>query len=232
MKCPYCIKICKKCKKLLVANKMNFNKCKTGKFGLRPECKECQSSYHEKWRQEHVEHRKEYLEKWYEEHKEEKSEYDKKYRKENKEKIKETKKKYYKNNKEEVKEKVKQYREENPDKIFNQNNKRRLLEETQGDGISKDQWYEMMEFFDWKCAYSGMRLNKENRSIDHIIPLKNGGEHEIWNCVPMYMPYNSSKSTSEISDWYEQQEFYSEERLNKIYEWIEYAKNKWQTPKK
>ena len=85
----------------------------------------------------------------------------------------------------------------------------------------------MMEFFNWKCAYSGIQLNKGNRSIDHIIPLSKGGKHEIWNCVPMYKSYNCSKYNNNILDWYIQQPFYSEERLNKVYEWVEYAKNKY-----
>ena len=41
MKCPYCIKKCSKCGKLLVANTMNFRKKKDGKYGLRAECKQC-----------------------------------------------------------------------------------------------------------------------------------------------------------------------------------------------
>ena len=39
--------------------------------------------------------------------------------------------------------------------------------------------------------------------------------------------YNSSKHKSNMLKWYKQQEFYSEERLNRIYQWIEYAKNKY-----
>ena len=31
-----------------------------------------------------------------------------------------------------------------------------------------------------------------------------------------------------MEEWYIKQDFYSEERLNKIYEWIEYAKSKYQ----
>lgn len=41
MKCPFCIKYCKKCKRLLVANNINFVKDKTGKYGLRSICKKC-----------------------------------------------------------------------------------------------------------------------------------------------------------------------------------------------
>lgn len=84
----------------------------------------------------------------------------------------------------------------------------------------------MMKFFNWRCAYSGEMLG-DNRTIDHIVPLSKGGEHEIWNCVPMNKGYNSSKHTSDMLEWYRNQSFYSEERLNKIYEWIEYAKDKW-----
>ena len=88
----------------------------------------------------------------------------------------------------------------------------------------------MMLFFDFKCAYSGEYLGgsvNNDRTIDHIIPLVLGGENEIWNIVPMLKSYNSSKNANDMEEWYKQQEFYSEERLNKIYEWIEYAKDKW-----
>lgn len=43
----------------------------------------------------------------------------------------------------------------------------------------------------------------------------------------MCKSYNSSKHTKDMLNWYIQQEFFLEERLNKIYEWIEYAKNKY-----
>lgn len=54
-----------------------------------------------------------------------------------------------------------------------------------------------------------------------------GGAHEIWNCVPMYGAYNFSKRDKDLEEWYPQQDFYSEDRLNKINEWREYAYNKW-----
>ena len=224
MNCPYCIKVCSKCGKLLVAYNGNFGKEKRGKYGFKSRCKECIKEYYE----DNKEHIKEKSKEWHEDNKE----YYKEWRENNKEYIKEKNKEYYENNKEHRNKKSKEWYENNPDKIFNRNNKRRLLEETQGDGISKDQWLEMMKFFDWKCAYSGIMLDKDNRSIDHIIPLSKGGEHEIWNCVPMHRKYNTSKKDNNMLEWYQQQEFYSEERLNKIYEWIEYAKNKWENSNK
>ena len=184
MKCPFCIKVCSKCGKILVAYSGNFAKQKRGKYGLKAECNACRK------------------------------EINKQYREDNKEKIAEYAKQYYASEQGQVVQ-------------FNARNKRRQREEEQGRGITVEQWKEMMEFFEWKCAYSGTPLNKDNRTIDHIIPLKIGGLNEPWNCVPMYANYNFSKQGKDMMVWYREQEFFSEERLNKIYEWIEYAKNKW-----
>ena len=111
--------------------------------------------------------------------------------------------------------------------LFNGYAKRRKREEEQGAGINKEQWLEMMQFFDFKCAYSDISLNKKNRSIDHIIPIVNGGEHEVWNCVPMDKSLNSSKRDTDIMEWYTAQDFYSKEKLDKILAWQQYAYNKW-----
>ena len=54
MKCPYCIKICSKCGKLLVANTMNFRKKKDGKYGLRAECKSCKKQLDKEYRQNNL----------------------------------------------------------------------------------------------------------------------------------------------------------------------------------
>ena len=84
-----------------------------------------------------------------------------------------------------------------------------------------------MSFFDWKCAYSGEALTKDNRSVDHIVPLNSGGDNMIWNCVPMLRTLNSSKHNKDMLEWYKEQDCYSEIRLAKIYEWQEYARKKW-----
>ena len=154
----------------------------------------------------------EYKKRWYEEHKKE---------------CLERSKKHYVDNREDKLNYQKQYVLENPDKVFNKCQKRRLREENQGNGITKEQWLEMMNFFEWKCAYSGITLTNDTRSLDHIIAISKGGLNEIWNMCPMLKSYNSSKNTSDMLEWYIKQSYFSEERLNKIYEWIEYAKKKW-----
>ena len=183
MKCPFVIKVCSRCHRILVANEMNFYKHKRGKWGLHAECKQCRKKYRQ-------------------------SDKGKKAQKK-------ADKKYYENN---------------PHKIFNKSNKRRQLEGQQGNGLTKEQYFEMMEFFKWRCAYSGEYIGNNtnpNRTVDHILPLNKGGLNEVWNCIPMHKSYNSSKQDKDMLEWYKEQEFYSEERLAKIYAWCEYAYNKW-----
>ena len=47
MKCPFCIKVCTKCGRLLVAYSGNFRRQKEGKWGLRASCKRCDKQYRE-----------------------------------------------------------------------------------------------------------------------------------------------------------------------------------------
>ena len=155
----------------------------------------------------------------------------KQYRENNKDKIKEYNEEYKDKIKEYQKEYQKEYRQSEKGKLsaFNSSNKRRLREKNQGNGLTKEQWLEMMKFFNWTCAYSGECIggNSKKRSIDHIIPLSKCGENEVWNCVPMLRSLNSSKRDKDMLSWYKEQSFYNKWRLNKIQKWQEYAYDKW-----
>ena len=207
---PYIFKKCTKCGKWLVASNEYFAKQKKGKYGLNSQCKECDKKYREA-------------------NKERIAECNKKYRETHMEYDKKRKKEYYNKNKKHELERTRRWRQ-TPEGQINETNRRarrRMKEQAQGNGITGEQWLECMKFFGFKCAYSGITLSKETRSLDHIIPINKEGEHEIWNLVPMYKHYNSSKRTQDFLTWYQEQEYFSEERLAKIYEWQEYAFNKW-----
>lgn len=248
MNIPYVFKKCTECEKWLVASSFNFNKARDCKYGLRGKCKKCRATHSKQYYEQNKTAITEYNKQYRETNKEIISERNKQYYQNNKEGIKNRNKQYYeinkeakakcmrlyyKQNKEAISKHSKQYRQSPQGQVveFNRHNKRRTKEQMQGTGITKEQWLEMMNFFNWKCAYSGKYLGgKDNqciRTIDHIIPLNKGGVNEIWNLVPMYKPYNSSKHTKNMIIWYKEQPYYSEEKLNKIYEWQEYAYNKW-----
>ena len=237
MDIPYVMRKCNKCGRWLVLSDIRFSKDKQSKYGLKRICKDCRNKYQRERRKNNIEEIREKEIKYRATRKERISELNHRNYLKHKEQIIERHKKYYSENKE----KVKEYRrlsgkrhylkvKDTPEykvKAFNNKHKRRLKEETQGKGITKEQWVELMSFFDWKCAYSGKSLGRGTRSIDHITPLNKGGFNEIWNTVPMYMPYNSSKCDRDMLEWYIEQPFFSEERLKKIYEWQNYAYNKY-----
>lgn len=185
------------------------------------------SKYHKKYYQENKEKVREKQNEWIENNKENLKEYSKNYRLINKEEISKRNKKYYQENKKRINEYTRIYLNENPHYRFNTHVNRRSREE-QG-GITTEQWKECLDYFHWTCAYSGEYIggNKTDRTLDHIIPLYAGGKNEIWNLIPMKRNYNCSKKERLPMEWYKEQEYYDEDRVNKIKEWQLYAFNKY-----
>lgn len=70
----------------------------------------------------------------------------------------------------------------------------------------KDKWNN-------ECAYCG---NKDNLTIDHIVPLSRGGHNLSTNVICCCKKCNHSKSHSEWEEWFKQQDFFSEERIKNI----------------
>ena len=251
MNTPFLYKKCTTCGEWLVANTDNFGKDKRGKFGLKSQCKVCKKEYNKEYREKNKEYIKEYDKEYREKNKEyfkeknkeyykEHREYYKKYKEKNKEYFKEYNKKYnkeyYEDNKEYIKEYYKEYYKEycktqkGKENYKNNNIKYKNRLKSQGKGITTKQYKEMMNFFDWKCAYSNIPYEKYAIHKDYILPIANGGLNEVWNIVPMYKNYNSSKNdTLDVLNWYKEQEYFSEERLAKIVEWQQYAYDKWAT---
>ena len=165
MNIPYVMKKCSKCGRWLVASTDNFYKNKTGKYGLRSKCKKCMINQQKQYNQ----YNKKALER------------QKQYYKDNKEKRIEYQKQYYEANKEKVLEQQKQYKKSPQGRAvnFNSNNKRRHKKETQGTGVTGEQWLEMMQYFDFRCAYTGERLTDKTRTVDHIVHIDDGGDDKV-----------------------------------------------------
>ena len=244
MNIPYVMKKCSKCGEWKVASTIKFHKHKGRKYGLQSQCKSCRNKknkqYYEDNREKELERSKqnrkanpEYYKQWYQNNRDKVLEHQKQYCEVNRDRKAEYDKQYRKVNRERIAEREKQYKQSPQGQVvaFNAHQRRRAKEEKQGMGITKEQWLELMNFFDWRCAYSGEYLggndNSFNRTIDHIVPISTGGDNMIWNCVPMLRSLNTSKKDKDMLEWYRKQDFYDTKRLDKIYEWQEYAFNKW-----
>ena len=89
--------------------------------------------------------------------------------------------------------------------------------------LTEEQVSTMLQFFDYKCAYTNVDINEIRLRFDHIVPFRRGGAHEIWNIIPCDLSCNASKENRDLEKWYETKEYYSKERLEKIREWQEYS---------
>ena len=146
-------KQCSKCGEIKHISR--FYKVKNGKYGVEGACKECRKIHNKKYREEHKDYYEEYGKQYYEDNKDKVLEYHKEYYDNNKDKVLEKNKQWREDNKDKVSECIKQWHKNNPQATFNSNSRRRIKEENQGSGINEKQWKEMMDFFNWTCAYSG-----------------------------------------------------------------------------
>lgn len=58
--------------------------------------------------------------------------------------------------------------------------------------FTHQQWVELQDRYDHRCAYCGKRF-KGKLTQDHVIPLSKNGNHTLSNIVPACGPCNSSK---------------------------------------
>ena len=161
------------------------------------------------------------------EHKEKEKGYNKKYREKYKLRIKEYREEkkleycmaWYDKNKERVIERQKQYRRNNKDKINIQTNLRRARKCRLLSNLTLDQWVEIKNYFNNKCAYCGKEFPLEQ---DHFIPLSKGGEYSKSNIIPACRSCNASKNTKNFFEWYPKYRYYSKKREKLILEYMEY----------
>jgi len=61
----------------------------------------------------------------------------------------------------------------------------------------------MLEKQEYKCALSGRPLTPETASIDHILPICKGGDHELANLWIVDSTLNRSKHTLTLDEFVE-----------------------------
>lgn len=124
-----------------------------------------------------------YLQKYRAEHKEKAKEYGKRYRQENKEKILEMNRRYSANNR---------------DKLRVQGQLSYAKRKANGGNFTTDEWLDLCSSFGNVCVGCG---TDERLTIDHIIPITQGGSSGIENLQPLCKPCNSSKGSRVIIDY-------------------------------
>lgn len=95
--------------------------------------------------------------------------------------------------------------------------------------ISKEEWESVKKYFGYQCAYCGLphennyriyagKPQKIDFSKDHF---DNDGANDLSNCLPSCHRCNNSKKKKQFEVWYpELSGVFNEERLVKIYKWL------------
>lgn len=77
------------------------------------------------------------------------------------------------------------------------------------------EWEKILKEWDHSCAYCGEHYDYLER--EHVMPKSNPDSTDmICNIVPACSKCNRSKGIENVVDWYESQDFYSKDRLDKI----------------
>ena len=89
---------------------------------------------------------------------------------------------------------------------------------TTSSGEAKRMWRQKIkEEWGHQCAYCG---SNENLTIDHIVPQAKGGLDITKNVVCCCHSCNQSKGHDHWKLWYVQQDFYCEDKFDKIENWM------------
>lgn len=195
-------KTCNKCKKELTIDNFAINK--SGKNGVKAQCKGCLNQHAKQYSQNN---------------KVNIAKRNKKYQQDNKKTLAEYQKKYQQDNKEDVAEYKKQYRQEHLEEFRVYSQKRRARKHLLPSTLTTEQWTNIKKTFNNSCAYCGQELPLAQ---EHVVPLSKGGEYAISNIICVCGSCNSSKGAKLLSDWYPKQECYSKKREQKILKHLGY----------
>lgn len=205
-------KICKICNEYYPSTNEYFYVNKSNNIdGLHPYCKPCSVR----------KSRKRTLEKL-----EETAEYKRRYYLENREKIIAQVTETNNLNIERRRETSRLWQKRNPEKL----KEYRLKRANKNHEITENEWKNCKQYFNNSCAYCGIheddhyivyagKLKKTDLHKEHV---DHEGSNGIENCIPSCQSCNSSKHTAILEEWYnEENERFLEDRLKRIYKWLE-----------
>lgn len=204
--------ICNKEKPLSEFYSQNKQSKKRGSYIYHnPECKECTISKSARWNSENKDRQNEISRNYYKTEKGVKNV-----------KRKAKKQKVY----------FKLYQKENLGKfrVYSQTRRAKKLELSTD--YTEEDWLSCLEFFDHSCAYCGMS-EEENKELygkvleqEHVIPVSKGGSYTTDNIIPSCRGCNASKYNKDFIEWYQKQDFFSEDNRERILFYLNEAENK------
>ena len=196
-------KLCNRCKEWFPCTEEYFYNNSKSPDGLFPYCKECNKKRSTEWKREHPDRVKISMDKT-------NAKPDRKLQ---------------------IKKSEDRRREEGKTLDWQRKNKDKCKEynyQHQNHKISTSEWESCKKYFIHRCAYCGLKIEDHwvnvrgeiklgdfhKEHVDHF------GSNDLSNCVPSCKSCNSSKHKFLFEEWHPQQDFYSQEKYDKIIRWI------------
>lgn len=90
--------------------------------------------------------------------------------------------------------------------------------------ISKDEWELCLDYFNHSCAYCGISEQEAKCTQGNYLHkehVNHEGTNDLSNCIPSCKSCNSQKWKFTLDEWYNTDNpIFSQERLEKIYKWL------------
>jgi 5-methylcytosine-specific restriction endonuclease McrA len=161
-----------------------FHKKSTGKYGVEYRCKLCSKEMHAERYRNNTERVGAAAKKWQISHPDQK---------------KHSQAEWNKNNHEKFRIYSATWRHRHPEQyLINKRNRDARIANALGNGWSAKEEMQLKKDYFFCCAYCG---KKSKLTMDHIVSIKRGGEHNISNIVPACKSCNSSKRDTPLLIW-------------------------------
>jgi 5-methylcytosine-specific restriction endonuclease McrA len=186
-------KVCTKCGIEYPATPEFFSKSQRGKYGLRGNCKQCESAYNKEHHARIADKLRKYNQQWEQSHAEYRREYRRKWRSENPDKVKENHRRWI---------------AENPERnAAKERNRRAKKRASQGRHSAQDV-KEQLKRQSNRCYYCNCKMVAKrgypnSQTVDHVIPLDRGGRNSPDNLVIACARCNFSKNNRLPHEWAE-----------------------------
>ena len=184
-------KVCRKCK--IEKDRKTFWKNIANSDGLHSYCKECNRLAKKDWEYKNPESKKKYLMSWIHRNKEKIVEYGKSYYLANKDKVSENVKNWRSKNKAKFVVYSRNYRKAHPERGVVDSLSRRARVKNIGGKITQKEWIDLKLFYANTCLCCRQREPNIKLTLDHVVPIRLGGENKISNSQPLCQSCNSSK---------------------------------------
>jgi 5-methylcytosine-specific restriction endonuclease McrA len=113
--------------------------------------------------------------------------------------------------------KQKQWQIENPDRV------RELAKKHRNHDITDKEWDDCLKVFNYSCCYCSItqiEAKKRDKQVLHKDHVDDKGYNDVRNAAPACRSCNDKKWQHDMEEWFRQQEFFTEEKLEFIKWWI------------